>query len=67
MLPNLRSLISAFVIRCFGSIISKLAIGEITILWLIHIAGETGLSLAEDCFFSTLRPNYIHIHMVPIS
>ena len=40
------SLISAFVIRLFKSIISILATGEISIFWLVFVAEETGLNLA---------------------
>ena len=39
-------LISAFVIRFSESILSKLAAGEISILQLVSVAEETGLSLA---------------------
>ena len=41
-----RSLISAFVICFLESIISKLAPGEISILFLVSVAEETGLKLA---------------------
>ena len=42
----MRSLISAFVIRILESIISKLAIGDISIFKLVFVAEQTGLSLA---------------------
>ena len=41
-----RSLINAFVIRFFKSIICKLATGEHSIFWLVFVAVETGLKLA---------------------
>ena len=40
-----RSLISAFVIRFFESIICKLATGKIPIFWILSVAEETGLKL----------------------
>ena len=57
-----RSLISAFVIRFFKSIISKLATGEISLCWLVSVAEETGLKLAlsetTKTGFLTTRPNF---------
>ena len=41
-----RSLISAFVIRSLKSIICRLAAGEISIIYLVFVAAETGLKLA---------------------
>ena len=41
-----RSLISAFVIRFLKNAICKLAIGEISIFYLVSVAEETGLKLA---------------------
>ena len=43
---SLRRLISAFVIRLLESLISKLATSEISIFFLVSVAGETGLILA---------------------
>ena len=43
-----RRLISAFVIRCLESIISKLAIGESSILKLVSVAEESGVGNPED-------------------
>ena len=40
-----RRLISAFVIRFLESIISKLATGEISIFYLVSVAGETCLNI----------------------
>ena len=57
-----RSLISAFVIRFVGSIICKLATGEISIFLLVPVAEETGLKLAlsetPKTGFVTTRPKY---------
>ena len=41
-----RSLVSAFAIRLFESIISKLATSECSIFQLVSVAEETGLSLS---------------------
>ena len=38
-------MISAFVIRFSKSMISKLDSSEISLFWLVSVAGETGLSL----------------------
>ena len=43
-----RSLIAVFIIRLLGSIISKFATSEITILKLVSVAEETYLSLAAS-------------------
>ena len=40
-------LISALVITVLESIISKLATGEISMFYLVYVAGEKGLSLFE--------------------
>ena len=40
------SLISAYVIRLLESIISRLAVSDISIFYLVSVAEETGLSLA---------------------
>ena len=40
-----RSLISAFVVRCLDSIMSLLAISEISSLWLGSVAEQAGLCL----------------------
>ena len=42
---HMPSLISTFVVRLLESIISKLATGEISLLLLVSVAEETGLSL----------------------
>ena len=42
-LKHPRTLISAYVIRFLESIICKLAIGEISIFWLVSVAEETVL------------------------
>ena len=42
---SLRSLISAFVVRCLDSIIPLLAIAEISSLHLASVAAQAGLSL----------------------
>ena len=52
---HLRSLISAFVVRCLDSIISLDSIAEISRLWLASVAAQAGLCLAwsetpEDTF-----------------
>ena len=39
------SLISAFVVRCLGSIISILAISKLSTPWLVSVAEQVGLSL----------------------
>ena len=44
MQVSLRSLISAFVVRCLGSIISILAITKISRPWLVSVAEQAGLS-----------------------
>ena len=57
-----RSLISAFVIRFFESIICKLATGEISVFLLVSVAEETGLKLAlaetPKTGFLAMRPIY---------
>ena len=40
-----RSLISVFVIRCLDSIIPLVSIYEISSLWLVSVAEQTGLNL----------------------
>ena len=41
-----RSLVSAFVTRVLQRILSRLAMSEILIFWLVSVAEENGLSLA---------------------
>ena len=42
---HLRSLISAFVVRCLDSIIPLLAISRVSRPWLVSVAEQAGLSL----------------------
>ena len=42
---HLRSLISAFVVRCLGSIIPLASISEILSLYLVSVTAQTSLSL----------------------
>ena len=66
---SLRSLICAFVIRLLKSIISRLATSEISLLYLVSVVEETGLSLAlletPKTGFLTSRPIYGCLSIVP--
>ena len=57
-----RSLISAFVIRCLESIISRLATSVISIYLLVSVAWQAGLNLTlsetPKTDFVSSRPNY---------
>ena len=44
-LRRMRSLISAFVVRCLDSIIPLVSTSEISILYLVSVTAQTGLSL----------------------
>ena len=48
----LHSLISAFVVLCLDSIIPLLAVAEISRLWLVSVAEQTGLRLTWSQVFS---------------
>ena len=64
--PHLRSLISAFVVRCLESIISILTISKISRPWLVLVAEQAGLSLTwsqtPKTGFLLTRPICSHIH-----
>ena len=47
---HLRKLISSFIILLLESIISRLAMSELSIFELVSVAGQAGLNLSEDWF-----------------
>ena len=65
---HLRSLISTFVIHFLESIISKLAISEISIFHLVPVAEQSGLSLAlsetPKTGFLTTRPIFASTYSI---
>ena len=63
--PRIRSLISAFVVRCLDCIISVLSIYKISRPWLVSVAEQAGLSITrsqtQKTGFLVTRLNYYQI------